>query len=111
MGYNGPCYSQLESSATTEARAGNTVVSGAGTQPQQSNAAQTGARGYPMSPYLPQTQAYQPMVTPILTAPMFTSSSSLKVSSVHGGLFSTPAGYVPNTSLGMPPKYMISTCT
>jgi hypothetical protein len=64
-----------------------------------------------MPPYLLQTQAYLPMVTPISTAPVFTPISPLKVSSAHGGLFRTPAGYIPNTSLGMPPKYMIFTNT
>jgi hypothetical protein len=43
MGYKGPCYSQPKSSATAGARAGNTVVSGTGTQPQQPNTARTGA--------------------------------------------------------------------
>jgi hypothetical protein len=62
-----------------------------------------------MLPYLLHTQAYGLMVTPISTAPVFNSSSALKVSSAHGGLFNTPTSYVPNTFLGMPPEYMIST--
>jgi hypothetical protein len=51
------------------------------------------------------------MVTPIPTAPIFTPSSLLKVSSAHGGLFSTPNGCIPNTSLGMPPEYMMFAST
>jgi hypothetical protein len=108
MGYKGPCYSQSDSSATAGARAGSIVVLGVGIQPQP-NTTQTGAGGYPMPPYLLQTQAYQPMVASILTVSVFTPSSPLKVSSAHGGLFSTPTGYIPNTSLGMPPEYMVFT--
>jgi hypothetical protein len=89
MEYKGPCYSHLESSATAGARAGSAAVLGIGIQPQP-NAAQTGVGGYPMPPYLLPPQAHQPMVTPIPTALVFTPSSSLKVSSAHGGLFSTP---------------------
>jgi hypothetical protein len=80
MGYKGPCYSQQESSTAAEARARSIAVLGVGTQPQRPNIAQAGAGGYPMPPYLFQTQVYQPMGTPIQTASMFTPSSPLKMS-------------------------------
>jgi hypothetical protein len=110
MGYKGPCYFQLESSAVEGARAGSAAMIGVGTQPLQPNVVQAGAGGYPM-PRLLQTQTHWPMGTPIQTAPVFIPSLLLVVSSAHGGLFNTPSGFVPDASLGMPPEYMIPTNT
>jgi hypothetical protein len=55
MGYKGPCYSQLESSAAAGVRAGSAAMTGIGTQPPQPNIVQSSTGGYLMLPYLLQT--------------------------------------------------------
>jgi hypothetical protein len=52
---------------------------------------------------------YQPMLSPVQTAPMFTSTSPMIAASAHGGYFNILAGFIANPSLGMPPEYMIPT--
>jgi hypothetical protein len=111
MGYKGPCYSQPESSAVAAARVGNAAMAGFGTLPPPLSTVMLSTESYPMPPHMFQKQTYQPMASPVQTAPVFTPTSPMMVPSAHGGYFNIPAGFIPNPSLGMPPEYMVPTST
>jgi hypothetical protein len=86
-------------------------MAGFGTQPPSLNTVMPSTESYPMPPHMFQKQTYQPMASLIQTTPVFTPTSPMIAPSAHGGYFNIPAGFIPNPSLGMPPKYMILTST
>jgi hypothetical protein len=84
-------------------------MAGFGTQLPPLSTVMLGTGSYPMPPHMFQKQTYQPMASPVKTAPVFTPSSLMIAPSAHGSYFNISAGFIPNPSLGMPPEYRVLT--
>ena len=104
-GYTGPCYSQSESSAAATDRATASAAAGIGSQPMAPSTAPAGTGPIPMPQPFFQPTTFQPVGTPIQSAPRYTTASPMATSASRN-LFSTPPGYVPTSSFLMPPAMM-----
>jgi hypothetical protein len=104
-GYTGPCYSQSESSAAAADREAASAAAGIGSQPMAPSTAPAGTGPIPMLQPFFQPTTFQPVGTPMQSAPRYTTASPMATSASRN-LFSTPSGYVPTSSFGMPSEMM-----